>query len=126
MTTLAPSPTTLAPTALIDSDAPAVQAFAEQHAQGATDRGPRLEHGDAHVRVRRQERAHEVQGRTGVGHVIGDQYPLAGEIRQVRSLTHEDRLGQGFADIRVVLDVHMAKVLDVERIGDAGADEGDQ
>ena len=38
MTTLAPSPTTLAPTALIDSDAPAVQAFAEQHAQGATDR----------------------------------------------------------------------------------------
>ena len=38
MTTLAPSPTTLAPTALIDSDAPAVQAFAEQQAQGATDR----------------------------------------------------------------------------------------
>lgn len=38
MTTLAPSPATLAPTALIDSDAPAVQAFAEQHAQGATDR----------------------------------------------------------------------------------------
>jgi transglutaminase-like putative cysteine protease len=38
MTTLAPSPATLAPTALIDSDSPAVQAFAEQHAQGATDR----------------------------------------------------------------------------------------
>ena len=38
MTTVPPPPATLAPTALIDSDAPAVQAFAAEHARGATDR----------------------------------------------------------------------------------------
>ncbi|MFN4117381.1 transglutaminase-like domain-containing protein [Acidovorax sp.] len=38
MTPLAPAPATLAPTALIDSDTPIVQAFAAQHAQGSTDR----------------------------------------------------------------------------------------
>jgi len=36
--TQGPTPATLAPTALIDSDHPAVRAFAQQHAQGATDR----------------------------------------------------------------------------------------
>lgn len=36
--TAQPSPATLASTALIDSDAPSVQAFAKQHAQGSTDR----------------------------------------------------------------------------------------
>jgi len=34
----APGPATLAPTALVDSDHPAVAAFARQHAQGADDR----------------------------------------------------------------------------------------
>lgn len=38
MTTVPPTPAALAPTALIDSDAPAVQAFASEHARGATDR----------------------------------------------------------------------------------------
>ena len=38
MTADHPHPATLAATALIDSDAPAIQAFAARHAQGATDR----------------------------------------------------------------------------------------
>ncbi|WP_422843800.1 transglutaminase-like domain-containing protein [Acidovorax sp. M2(2025)] len=38
MTTVPPSPASLAPTPLIDSDSPAVQAFAAEHARGATDR----------------------------------------------------------------------------------------
>ena len=35
---MTPTPASLAPTALIDSDHPAVKAFAQQHAQGADDR----------------------------------------------------------------------------------------
>ncbi|MBU0746640.1 MAG: transglutaminase family protein [Gammaproteobacteria bacterium] len=38
MTADQPHPGTLAPTALIDSDAPSVRAFAAEHAQGTTDR----------------------------------------------------------------------------------------
>ena len=38
MTADHPHPATLAATALIDSDAPAIQTFAARHAQGATDR----------------------------------------------------------------------------------------
>ena len=36
--TTAPTPTHLRATALIDSDAPSIQAFAAEHARGATDR----------------------------------------------------------------------------------------
>lgn len=42
MTPDRPGPATLAPTALIDSDHPAVQAFAAEHARGADDRGRAL------------------------------------------------------------------------------------
>lgn len=38
MTADQPSPATLAPTALIDSDAPSIRAFAAEHAHGANDR----------------------------------------------------------------------------------------
>ena len=36
------------------------------------------------IGVVRQHRAHELQGRAGIGDVVGDEHPLATEVGQVR------------------------------------------